>query len=148
VPRRRNLLPLVGFVVCAIGLLSYPLFFVQFPLTRDLAWANWLLFALGLGLAGAGLRRAFRRPGALGRISAVVLASASVAVLGFFVFMTEIWSRDLPPAANAPAVGAKAPDLSLPDASGRTLTLGDLLAAPAAQEAGSWLLLIFYRGHW
>jgi hypothetical protein len=145
---RRNLLPLAGFVVCAVAFLSYPLFFVQFPLTRDLAWANWLLFALGLGLAGVGLARAFRRPGAFGRISAVILASASVGAAAFFVVMTEIASRDLPASANAPAVGAKAPDFSLPDASGRTVALGDLLAPPAAEAAGSWLLLIFYRGHW
>ena len=141
-------MPLAGFLVCAVAFLSYPLFFVQFPLTRDLAWANWLLFALGLGLAGAGLMRAFRRPGTFGRISAVVLGAASVGALAFFIVMTEISSRDLPASANAPAVGAKAPDFSLADARGRTVTLGDLLAPPAAQEAGSWLLLIFYRGHW
>ena len=62
--------------------------------------------------------------------------------------MTEIASRDLPPSANAPVVGAKAPDFSLADARGRTVTLGDLLAPPSAQAPGSWLLLIFYRGHW
>ena len=145
---RRNLLPLGGFAVCAIAFLSYPLFFVQFPLTRDLAWANWLLFALGLALAGAGLARAFRRPGTFGRISAAILAAASVGVLAFFIVVTEIASRDLPASASAPAVGAKAPDFSLADARGRTVTLGDLLAPPSAQAPGSWLLLIFYRGHW
>src|SRR4029450_1455894 len=43
--RRRNLLPLAGFLVCAIALVSYPTFFAGFEATRDVAWA-WLLFAL------------------------------------------------------------------------------------------------------
>lgn len=147
-PRRRNLLPLAGLVVCAIGFISYPTFFVQFPVTRDLPWANWGLFALGFGLSGVGLARAFRQPGTVGRIMAVGLGAASVAIFAFFIVMTEIASRDLPRAANAPQVGAKAPEFSLSNAEGRSVTLGELLSPPTAQTTGSWLLLIFYRGHW
>ena len=47
---RRNFLPLAGFLVCVVAFLSYPLFFARFPLTRDVAWASWLLFALGLAI--------------------------------------------------------------------------------------------------
>jgi hypothetical protein len=54
---------------------------------------------------------------------------------------------------GAPRVGQKAPDFTLPDATGKLIRLSDLLASPAA-DAGQanrktrWLVLIFYRGYW
>jgi hypothetical protein len=151
--RGRNLLPLAGFLLCAIALVSYPTFFAGFEATRDVAWASWLLFALGLGLVGAGLLRAFRSPGChRGRVIASILGLASLATVVQFVFMTEIWSRQLPASARAPKVGEKAPDFTLPDAEGRLVRLSELLGsrAGASESAapGSWVLLIFYRGYW
>jgi hypothetical protein len=151
--RRRNLLPVAGFVLCTIALVSYPTFFASFEPTRDVAWANWLLFAIGLALGGAGLLRAFRSPERYqGRVLGPILGAASVVALVVFVFMTEIWSRQLPPSAHAPKIGEKAPDFALPDAGGRAVRLSDLLRAPAEAlgrtPSGSWVLLIFYRGHW
>ena len=75
--RRRNLLPLMGFLVCVVAFLSYFLFFYQFPATRDLPWTGWILSALGLGLVGMGLARAFRQPERYrGKILGSVLAVA------------------------------------------------------------------------
>jgi hypothetical protein len=148
--RKRNFLPLAGFLVCLIAFLSYFLFFYQFPATRDLPWTAWLLFALGLGLLGAGLSRAFRRPERYrGRVTGPILAVLSLAVLGFFLFQTTVASRQLPAAAGAPKVGEKAPDFVLADAEGRSVRLYDLLG-PAVGGSGppSWVLLVFYRGHW
>ena len=56
----------------------------------------------------------------------------------------------LPPAAQGtPKVGDKAPEFTLPDATGKPTKLTGLLAQPsAASEKGSWVLLIFYRGYW
>lgn len=150
VTRRRNFLPLAGFLVCLAAFLSYFLFFYQFPVTRDLPWTSWLLFALGLGLLGAGLARTFRRPERYrGRVMGPILAVLSLAVVGVFVFATLVGSRQMPAAAGAPKVGDKAPDFVLLDTEGRSVRLYDLLG-PAAGGSGpsSWVVLVFYRGFW
>jgi hypothetical protein len=148
--RRRNFLPLAGFLVCLAAFLSYFLFFYQFPVTRDLPWTSWLLFALGLGLLGAGLVRAFRRPERYrGRVTGPILAVLSLAILGFFVFMTSVASRQMPVAAGAPKVGEKAPDFVLQDTAGRSVRLYDLLGPAAGRSSPSpWVVLVFYRGFW
>src|SRR3989338_5953021 len=61
--RRRNWLPLGGFLVTLTAFLSYFFYFAYFPTTRDFPWLNLLLFAAGLVLLGGGLRRAHQRAG-------------------------------------------------------------------------------------
>ncbi len=142
--RRRNFLPLAGFLICLVGFLSYFFVFTLFPVTRDVPWANWLLFAVGLALAGAGIARAFRQPETYrGRVLGPVLGVLSLAVVGFFLFATLVASRQLPSAANTPKVGEKAPDFTLPDSQGRPVALHDLVGPQKP-----WVILIFYRGYW
>src|SRR6185437_11787919 len=62
VKRRRNILAWVGFAIVLLSFLSYVPFFALFPATRDVPWANYLLFAIGAGLLGIGLKRAFSDP--------------------------------------------------------------------------------------
>ena len=146
--RERNVLPWVGFAVCLAALVSYPFFFARFPATRDLPWVNWLLFALGLGLVGMGVSRAFRAPERFrGRVAGPVLGALSLAILAGFLFLTVFYSRQLPAAAGAPRVGAKAPDFILPDAQGRPVRLSQVLTGEGGAP-GTWVLLIFYRGYW
>jgi len=152
--RRRNFLPLGGFLICGIAFLSYPLFFARFPVTRDVPWVSWLLFGLGLALVGRGLVRSFRQPEHYrGRVLGPILGVLSLAFLGLFLAMTLVYARQLPASAGAPQIGAKAPDFTLPDAQGRPVRLANLLAsraggAPESGSPGSWVLLIFYRGYW
>jgi hypothetical protein len=146
--RTRNFLPLAGFLGCLIAFLSYFLVFSRFPVTRDVPWASWLLFAAALSLLGAGLLRAFRQPDVYrGRVSGPVLGVLSLAILGFFLFATLVESKQLPASAGAPKVGEKMADFTLPDAQGRSVRLYDLIG-PAGGSPGSWVLLIFYRGYW
>jgi hypothetical protein len=60
----------------------------------------------------------------------------------------------LPPSKNAPQVGQKAPDFTLPDSTGRDVKLSTLRSGEpevwgaTAEIPGYWILLIFYRGYW
>lgn len=150
--RPRNFLPLIGLLVCGFALVSYPLLFARFPVTRDVPWVNWLLFALGFGLVSAGILRAYRSPERWrGKVLGPVLGALSLAVFGLFLFMTMIYARQLPASAGAPKVGEKAPDFTLSDSQGRPVRLSSLLASPgggAPGAPGAWVILIFYRGYW
>lgn len=149
----------VGFALVLIGTLSYPYFFIRFPVTRDFPWANLLLLAIALALIAVGLRRAFRRPEAYrGKISGSVLAVLGAFVAGFFLFVVFYMARQLPASVGSPKVGAVAPDVTIPDSLGRPVTLSALLASPfrtndwPSQDPGgsksNGLVLIFYRGYW
>ena len=61
--RKWNLPIVFGFLVTMGAFVSYYTIFVKFPVTRDFPWLNLMMFAGGLGLLGAGLKRAFRDPG-------------------------------------------------------------------------------------
>ncbi len=138
-----------GLLLSVVAFISYFFVFVRFPVTRDFPWASLLLFAAAAALLLVGVRRAFapgRRLGA--KVAGVVAASLGVAVLGFFVFSTFIMSRWMPAAQGAPQVGRKAPDFSLSDTEGRTVSLSELLSTPLNGKAPKGVLLVFYRGHW
>lgn len=152
--RNVNLPIWAGFILSVAGLVSYPAFFAKFPVTRDVPWVNFILFATAAALLFAGLRRAFS-PQALyrGKVLGPILTVASLAAAGFFVFLVFVESRGLPLSHGAPQVGQKAPDFTLPDINGKPVSLSDLLAeAHASTSADGKLprsvLLIFYRGYW
>jgi hypothetical protein len=112
-------------------------------------WANFLIFAIGLLFLFAGLRRAFTQPHLYrGKIVGPILATLSVAALGFFCLMIFSLGKHLPASALAPKVGQKAPDFALADTSGRTVSLASLLTTADASHPAKGVLLVFYRGYW
>jgi hypothetical protein len=151
--RRWNFLLYLGFLLTLFAFLSYFLFFYRFPVTRDIPWANWLLFGIALIALGVGLARAFRQSDVYrGKVSGPILAALSLAVVGMFSYIVFFQSKELPASKQAPQLGQKAPDFTLPDKDRNPVTLskiwGTSVAVPATGRADQWVLLIFYRGYW
>lgn len=147
--RRPNAALWIGFLVSVFAFLSYIPIFAKYPGTRDMPWANFLIFALGLVFLFFGLRRAFVQPVLYrGKIAGPILTTLSVAALVFFCFIIFSLGKHLPPSTQAPKVGQKAPDFALADINGRTVSLAALLSAPDASHPTKGVLLVFYRGYW
>jgi hypothetical protein len=141
--RRWNLLVWIGFVVVLLGVFSYLFVFIRFPVTRDFPWASLLLFVAGGWLLATGLRRAFGQPERYGgKVSGVVLTALSLVIIGLFCYGIFGLTKGLPSTANAPHDGTRAPDFTLSDVNGKSVTLSGLLKSNRA------VLLIFYRGYW
>jgi hypothetical protein len=140
----------MGFVVVVSSVVSYITIFVRFPITRNVPWVSWLLFALAGWLFGGGLRRAFGKPEAYrGKIVGPILALLSFGLVGFFGYATLHATRILPQSTGAPRVGATAPDFTLADTSGKMVALSALLSEQMPGRAGAGakprgVVLIFY----
>ena len=125
-----------GLLLSVVAFVSYFVFFVRYPVTRDVPWANVVLFLLALFLLISGFRRA-RRKIAAG--VAVALGFVIAATLGFAIVV----GSKVPHSPTAPQVGQKMPDFKLLDSTGREVSLAQLLAS---SQRG--VLLVFYRGYW
>src|SRR5229473_1855792 len=147
--RRPNASLWLGFLVVLFAFLSYIPIFAKYPITRDMPWANFLIFAVGLLVLFAGLRRAFAQPNVYrGKIAGPILTTISVAALVFFCFTIFSLGKHLPPSAQAPKVGQKAPEFALADTTGTTVSLASLLSTSATSRPTKGVVLIFYRGYW
>ena len=146
--RRLNWPIWLGFVLSVFAFFSYPLVFVNWASTRDFPWANLALFAIADIFIAIGIRRAFA-PGRrmLSKIVSATIAVLSSLVLVAFIFVAFVAAR-LPPSANAPQVGQKAPEFILADTSGKPTSLAEILSQPINGRAPKGALLIFYRGYW
>jgi hypothetical protein len=134
--------------VALVALYSYPFIFVRWAATRDLPWVNLLLGATAAALAIVGVKRSFTR-GWISRAVAFVVAAASIAAFGLFIYKVLIVSRELPVSAQAPAVGQPAPDFTLVDLNNQPVSLSSLRTMPLADSrTPRGVLLIFYRGYW
>jgi hypothetical protein len=125
-----------GLLLSIVAALSYPFFFVRYPITRDVPWATSLLFLIAVFLLITGFRRARRKIAA-----GIVLALGLVFVVLFGVGLV-VMSR-VPASPDAPRAGQKAPEFALLDSTRREASLSQLLAS-----SPRGVLLIFYRGHW
>jgi peroxiredoxin len=143
--RRLNWPLWIGFVLSPIAFLSYPFVFERWPITRDLPWANLLLFAVVGVLLAVGLRRALA-PGRLRWLRAtagITVAGLSAAIFVNFVLTVFVYARQFPTSANAPRVGQRAPEFTLPDEHATPVSLAALLAPAPGQPASRGVLLVF-----
>jgi hypothetical protein len=149
--RRINWPLWTGFLLTLAAFLSYFFIFVLFPFTRDFPWVNLVLFAIAGVLLFMGLRRAFASdcpPRKRSRIVSSIVSVLSVAVFAMFVFTIFIGGRWLPASKGAPHEGQRVPEFSLPDSSGKTVSLNELLRTPINGKTPKGVLLVFYRGYW
>lgn len=131
--RQRNHLVWIGALVSTFGLVSYFTLFATYPSLRDTAWLNLVLVGIGLTLSVLAVRR--RRSWL--SLGGALLSVACVVLLAGYVFGL---SQQLPPTDGVIAVGAVAPDFSLPDQTGAKVSLADFAERP--------VVLVFYRGFW
>ena len=138
----------LGFLFALAGFLSYT-FFVQFPITRDFPWANFLLFGSSAILLVVGLKRAFGKPDLYrGKLFGPILAALGLIVISMFAYLVFYHLRQLPASAGVPRIGQKAPEFTLSDSNNKPVALAELIssAAPAGKAGGA--VVIFYRGFW
>jgi peptidoglycan/LPS O-acetylase OafA/YrhL len=141
--RRRNILNWAGFAIILVAIVSYIPFFAVFPATRDIPWANYLLFLIGGALLAVGVRRAFGDSEHYrGKISGSILAALSALLFAFFVVSVTYFSKQLPSAETALGVNQKAPPFVLVDTAGKQVSSADLL------KDHRGLVVVFYRGYW
>jgi hypothetical protein len=149
--RRFNWPLWLGFLLSIAAFMSYFAVFVWFPVTRDFPWANLLIFLIAAVFLFVGLRRAFAidrpRP-KLSKVVASLVTGLSALVFAVFVFVIFISARWLPASTGAPHVGQKAPDFTLTDSTGKSVSLAELLSTPVNGSAPKGVLLVFYRGYW
>ncbi len=151
--RRFNWPLWAGSLLSPVAFLSYPFLFERWPVTRDVPWANLLLFAAAAALLAIGLRRAWRAERR--RIAhmgvALVVLSLSGIVFANFAVTVFVHATRLPASAHAPQVGQQAPDFTLPDERGWPTSLTALLssdpvAAGAPSQRGVLLIFSMYAG--
>ena len=130
---KRNHAAWVGPLVGLFGLFSYFTVAVRFPPLRDSAIVNLVLVIGGAAIAAWGL---FRRRNWKSWIGFGVAGAFSLLFCWYIFF----YSSQLPAPDTAPAVGASAPPLVLPDLTGRVVSLDDF--------SGRRVMLVFYRGYW
>jgi len=150
--RRTNSALWIGSLVMLLGVLAnVASFFPSLPGRSVIAWLCLILPALGVALLLLGVIRAFRQRQVYGgKISGSIITVLAIplfalSTIGFF------HARALPASTHAPQVGQKAPDFTLANASGQSMSLGQLLSVPIDASAGTppkAVLLIFYRGYW
>lgn len=132
-----------GFALVLAAAVTYIPIFVRFAFTRDVPWANLLLFVAGFVVLAAGLKRAYGEPERYGgRVSGAVLAVLSLALFGLFCWGMFVFSRHVPASTGAPQAGQPAPEFTLADANGKPVSLA------ALRQSHRAVLLIFYRGYW
>ncbi|MDP9192400.1 MAG: hypothetical protein M3P06_11940 [Acidobacteriota bacterium] len=125
-----------GLALALVAFFSYFLFFVRFPMTRDIPWVPFILFLIATVLLISGWRRASRK------LLPSIVTLVGFLIIGAFTFVVTVGTKNLPASLNAPAVGEKAPPFALPDTNNKTVSLSSVLAE------SNGVLLIFYRGFW
>ena len=138
----------LGFLVILLAAFTYVPLVERAPELAVPPILTLVVFGIGLALIGAGIVRAFRDPVRhRGRVFGPIMGFLAAAMTGLFVLGAVYGVRLLPPSPDAPKVGDRAPDFTLPDMDARPVSLSELLGATGGKGARG-AILIFYRGYW
>lgn len=134
--------PLVSMAVAlAFGIVSYAALTSSGKISaglRDNPWPMEVVAGTATLVALGLLVQAYRQRRV--RIVATVCAVLATASTALFLMIVHVASYRLPAPPVELAVGTQAPEFTLPDESGRPVTLASLHDHPT--------LLVFYRGFW
>jgi hypothetical protein len=93
----------LGVVFSIVAFVSYFLVFARFPATRNVPWANFLLFGASAAFLWAGLRRVLRGAQPFrGKIVSPILTLLSVSIFGVFCFIIFHATRSRPGINSGP----------------------------------------------
>jgi hypothetical protein len=146
--RKHTWTPWVGLLLTALGALSNGLPFIGFP-AAPVPRISLLLSLIGFVTVLIGLWHVFRQSTIYkGKVSGSIAAALSLFLLAGSI--SFFWgARHIPAeSANTPQVGQRVPDFTLPDSTGHSVSLAQLLSGSAEKEPPKALLLVFYRGYW
>lgn len=132
---------LLGPIVGTVGLVSYFVFFVNFPAFRDHALLNLALVCVGVGLSVRALMRVWRAKRSwLAKLGSSLGLAFSMLCAGLLFGYVFSMSYSMPePAAETLAIETL-PEVTLRDQRGDEVALHE--------RDGKKLVLTFYRGHW
>ena len=149
VPRNSSLW--IGLVIALAATLCNVILFLNPPAQSLIPWLSLVLGTLALVFIAVGVKNLFTQSRTIGRrvLGVFVALIALLFSAGSIFLFTQ--ARAVPPSTDAPQVGQKAPDFTLPDSNNQNVSLTQLFA-PAPGDASSVaphaVLLIFYRGYW
>jgi hypothetical protein len=138
----------MGLLLTILGVLANGLPFIGFP-AAPVPWISLSLSLIGFVVVLLGLWRVFGQSTVYkGKLSGSIAAAFSLVFLAGAILY--FWgARHIPAeSANAPQVGQRAPDFTLPDSTGHSVALTQLFSGSAGKEPPKALLLVFYRGYW
>jgi len=122
-------------IAILIGAIAAYVLLIRVPLVRNHPEAYVLAFALATALAVLAVLRSRRR-----RWAAWLVLALTGAVLVAGAFFNFVVAR-VPDTPTPLRVGERPPDFTLPDASGRAVSLADFRGRKP-------VVLVFYRGYW
>ena len=140
-----------GLTIALAAILCNFAFFLNPPAQSLIPWLSLVLGVVALVFIALGVKNLFTQSRTIGRrvLGVFVALIALLFSAGSIFFFTQ--ARAVPPSTDAPQVGQKAPDFTLPDANNQNVSLAQLFA-PTPGDAGTLaphaVLLIFYRGYW
>ena len=141
----------LGLGVALAAMLCNFVVFLNPPAQSAIPWLSLILGVVALAFIALGAKNLFvqhrslaaKIMGTLVVLLSVLLSAGSI--FGFFE------ARAVPPSTDAPQVGEKAPDFTLPDTKNHAVSLAQLLASTSGNStaaAPQAVLLVFYRGYW